>query len=74
MLTTTFQGRAVREPVARTIHDEEGDSSVECDFCGADCHRPDGHKGSVFCGEECRDAAAYDAAQEARGDAEREDV
>jgi hypothetical protein len=67
-MTTTYAGRAVREPRATTIHDMEAAEVHWCAYCeGVEVTNP-----GDYCCSECEDAAAFEAAEDARADLEEE--
>jgi hypothetical protein len=64
--TTDSKGRAIREPVARTIHDvEAAEREPECLYCGVPVTNP-----GDYCSEACADLAARDRAADAWHDEE----
>jgi hypothetical protein len=68
VIVTTFHGRAVREPVARSVHDVEAEEEHRCAYCECvEVTNP-----GDFCSDECQDAAAHEAAEDARADLEEE--
>jgi hypothetical protein len=68
MLTTTYAGRAVREPRATTIHDLE---AAEVHWCACGCGQDVSNEGD-YASDECADSAAHDAAEDARADLEED--